>query len=102
MGNRYAHLQEPDDELDFHGFGRIDGQTVKRTTIAFVKDAHKRGHARVRIITGKGRHSTGAPLVRPQVLRTLEELEAQGLVASYATERRDRGGEGAFLVLLSA
>ena len=34
-------------------------------------------------------------------MRTLAQLEARGLVASYRPERRDRGGEGAFFVILT-
>ena len=101
MANRYAHLNEPDDTLDFHGRGRLTSGDVKQATESFVTAAHKRGCARVRIITGKGLHSAGAPKVKPQVERTLAHLEARGLVASYRPERRDRGGEGAFFVILT-
>lgn len=101
MGNRYAHLNEPDDELDFHGLGTLGGAEVKQRTIAFVEGAAARGCTRVRIITGKGLHSAGAPKVRPQVARTLDALEARGTIQSYRPERRDRGGDGAFLVTLA-
>ena len=100
MANRYAHLGEPDDELDFHGLGSMGGAEIKRRTIDFVQGAARRGCGRVRIVTGKGLHSAGAPKVRPQVERTLKALEAEGVVASYRPERVDRGGDGAFLVVL--
>lgn len=67
MGNRYAHLNEPDDTLDFHAHGRVSPGDVNRITIEFVKAARARGCARVRIITGKGLRSDGAFLAQLNV-----------------------------------
>lgn len=101
MANRYAHLGEPEDELDFHGLGPLQGKEIKRRTVDFVRAAGKRGLQRVRIVTGKGLHSAGKPVVRPQVERTLRSLEAEGVVRAFRSERQDRGGDGAFLVHLA-
>lgn len=100
MANRYAHLREPDDELDFHGTGPIRGAEIKRRTIDFIRAAAKRGCTRVRIITGQGRHSAQGPVVKPQVERTLAALEDEGTVRTWRPERLDRGGDGALLVEL--
>ncbi len=101
MGNRYEHLRHPDAELDFHGLGPLRGAEIKRRTIDFIKASAKAGHARVRIITGKGNRSADGPVVRPQVARTLRSLEAEGLVVDYAPEALDRGGDGAFRIRLA-
>jgi len=98
--NRYADLNQPQDELDFHGRGPLGGHAVKQATTAFVADARERGLERVRIITGRGVHSRGEAKVRPQVERTLRALEAEGRIASYRPEKVGRGGDGAFFVRL--
>lgn len=98
--NRYENFGKPQDVLDFHGRGRVEGATVKRDTIEFIRSARARGLDRVRIVTGKGVHSRGAPLVRPQVDRTLKQLEKAGDVASYRSEKVGSGGDGAFFVRL--
>lgn len=98
--NRYADLREPEDELDFHGTGPIARSEIKRRTIEFVEDARNRGLARVRIVTGKGLHSARGPVVRPQVLRTLQALERDGMICDFRDENVGRGDTGAFFVTL--
>ena len=99
--NRYAHLQEPEDELDFHGLGPLGGAEIKARTTAFLEAARRRGLRRVRIVTGKGVHSKRTAVVRPQVLRTLRGLEDAGIVTDFRSEKVGRGGEGAFFVTLA-
>ena len=99
-GNKYAHLGEPQDELDFHGRGPVTGGEVNRLTLAFVQEARRRGLERIRIVTGKGLHSAGKPIVRPQVERTLRRLEQDGAIASFRAEKVTAGGDGAFFVRL--
>lgn len=98
--NKYAHLGEPEDVLDFHDSGRVTSADVNRQTLAFVRDAAQRGLERVRIVTGKGRHSAGKPVVKPQVERTLRRLEQDGAITSFRTEKVGAGGDGAFFVKL--
>lgn len=99
--NRYAHLHEPEDELDFHGLGPIRPAEVKRKTLDFVEDARARGCSRVRIVTGKGLHSAGKPVVRPQVERTLRSLATQGRIVGFRIEKVGHGAEGAFFVQIT-
>ena len=98
--NRYAGHNEPEDVLDFHELGRVSNTDVKRETLAFIQDARGRGLARVRIVTGKGNRSAGKPIVRPQVERTLRQLEQDGTITSYRPEKLGAGGDGAFFVKL--
>jgi len=96
--NRYGHLNEPQAVLDFHDQGSLSGQAIQQRTRAFIEDAVSAGHARVRIITGKGLHSRGEPRARPQVLRTLGRLEGEGLIRAFQAETLQAGGEGALRV----
>ena len=96
--NRYAHLNEPEDVLDFHGRGPITPGDVKRETEAFVRACAQAGMSRIRIITGKGLHSKGKPVVRPQVERVLRRFESDGTVRSFQSETTRGGGDGAFRI----
>lgn len=96
--NRYAHLNRPDAVLDFHDQGSLSRQAIKARTIAFIETARAAGHKRLRIVTGKGLHSRGKPLARPQVLRTLRALESEGLVRGFHEETLAGGGEGALRI----
>ena len=96
--NRYGHLNEPQAVLDFHDRGGLSGQVIQQETRAFIEAAVSAGHARVRIITGKGLHSRGEPRAKPQVLRTLGKLEREGLIRAFHAETLQAGGEGALRV----
>ena len=99
--NKYRHLQEPQATLDFHDEGVLDSAAVKRRTEAFIADCRRRGLERVRLITGKGRHSKGRPVVGPQVRRTLKALEAKGVIVSFGDAKVTEGGAGAVDVVLA-
>lgn len=99
--NRYAHLNAPQRELDFHEHGPLTPQRVKQMTEAFVDSCREEGLERIRIITGKGVHSKGGrPIVKPQVQRTLDALSRSGAVASWSMAKLTEGGEGAIDVRL--
>ena len=96
--DRYAHLNEPQDVLDFHAGRPLTGSEIKRATIAFVEEAKGRGLTRVLIVTGRGTRSRAGPVAKPQVARTLGDLEREGTIRSYAPGKAAQGGDGAFLV----
>ena len=99
--NKYAHLQRPEATFDFHDRGILRGADVKRMTEDFVQKSRAKGLRRIRIITGKGRGSTGEPLVGPQVRRTLEALRRTGVVESSAEAKVTEGGSGAVDIVLT-
>ncbi len=99
--NKYEGMNTPEAVLDFHDDGVITSQDVKKRTEAFIRDASTQGFLRVRIITGKGVHSKGKPVVEPQVNRTLRNLTTEGIVESYRTENDGDGGRGAIRVDLT-
>ena len=99
--NKYEHFHKPQAEFDFHDRGILDGSTVKRMTEEFVEQCRKDGLLRLRIITGKGRGSQGAPLVGPQVRRTLDALRRAGIVATFSDAKVTEGGHGAVDVELA-
>lgn len=96
--NRYEHLSNAQAELDYHGRGVLTPDDIRELCRDFVLRASDRGHARVRIITGKGRNSANGPVVKPTVITLLNKMRREGLIRDFQTERFDRGGDGAIAV----
>jgi DNA-nicking Smr family endonuclease len=96
--NKYAHLSEPEAQLDFHNQGSLTPNQIKQRLNEFIQESHQKGIKKLLIITGKGLHSENTAVVRPLVQNL---LSSHPLVKSTLTARRDRGGEGAFEVLLN-
>jgi DNA-nicking Smr family endonuclease len=96
-GNKYAHMNQPQAELDYHDRGKLTEQEIKSLAQEFIENCVERGVKRILIITGKGLHSAEGPVVRPLLKWYLHKLPQ---VLSVETARRDRGGDGAFEVEL--
>lgn len=96
--NRYAQANQPDATLDFHQRPGLTSKDVHHCVLEFVRAQLAKGARRLRIVTGKGLHSAGDPLVRPQVERSLRRLEKEGAVRHWVSEPLDAGGQGALRV----
>lgn len=96
--NRYEHLSSAQAELDYHDRGVLSPDEIRALCRDFITTAKKRGHSRVRIITGKGRNSSNGPVVKPTVIALLNKMRREGLIRDHQTERFDRGGDGALAV----
>lgn len=96
-GNKYAHMNQPQAELDYHDRGKLTEHEIKSLAQAFIEECAERGMQKVLIITGKGLHSEQGPVIRPMLKWYLHKLPQ---VLSVETARRDRGGEGAFEIEL--
>ena len=89
------------DELDLHLSGAREAETILRAFIVHARDA---GHGCVRVIHGKGLHSTdafgrgGAPVLKNLVDRLLRQRS--DVLAFHSAPPR-AGGTGAVLVLLA-
>lgn len=92
IGNKYAHLSEPQATLDFHNRGILTEHEICSLAQQFVEDSLSKGFHRILIITGKGLHSKEGPVIEPLLREFLPTLPS---VRSVLTARRDRGGEGA-------
>ena len=80
-----------DAELDLHGLGGIEARSAVR---AFLDGWRRRKTgAVVHIITGKGKGSTGGPVLRGLV-KSLLQGELRGLVAEWGLD----DGEGGYRV----
>ena len=80
-----------DAELDLHGFGAIEARSAVR---AFLQGWRRRkSGAVVHIITGRGKGSPGAPVLRGLV-KTLLQSELRALVSEWSLD----DGEGGYRV----
>lgn len=81
-----------DAELDLHGMTSWEATSALEI---FLEKSRAAGHHRVRIITGKGLHSEGEPVLRAQAQ---EILQAEEL--SFVRAKIQEGGTGALIVTL--
>ncbi len=95
--NKYADKVAIGATLDFHDRGILTEKQVGEMLSLFIHDCVKKGHHTVLVITGKGLHSDRGPRVKLWVEVALQKSEQ---VMSYKEARRDRGGGGAYEVLL--
>lgn len=96
--NKYADLNEPQAEFDFHDLGILSTAEIQKMATNFLQESKKSGLQKVLIITGKGLHSKDNEAVVKPVL--LEYLPTLSFVSSVRLARRDRGGDGALEVVL--
>jgi DNA-nicking Smr family endonuclease len=97
--NKYADMNAPQAEIDFHGMGVLYPEDIEKKCDEFITKSQKKGLKRVLVITGKGLHSSeGGPVVKPTVVQFLKR---DGRVFRFTEARRDRGGSGAFEVELN-
>ena len=88
----------PQETLDLHGCTALEAEEMSRR---FIKEANQRSLKTVRIITGKGLHSPGGKAVLPDAIEQLVViLKKEGVVASFAWEKKVKSKSGALLVYL--
>lgn len=85
-----------DYQLDLHGLSR---EEALDSLARFVAGAYNRGQKAVLIISGKGNHSPGEPVLQAAVSGWLRE-KGREMVAEFAPAPRQMGGGGAFVVFL--
>jgi DNA-nicking Smr family endonuclease len=84
-------------EIDLHGMTRT---RAHGELTAFLAASQRAERACVRVITGHGRRSEGAGVLRELVPRWLNEPAMRARVLAFAVAQPRHGGDGAFYVLL--
>jgi len=87
---RPPHIQA---ELDLHG---CTASEARQEVMEFLEEAHREAWSRIRIVVGKGLHSSLGVAILPTTIKNL--LTEQGYTYTYA--KLADGGEGALEVLL--
>jgi DNA-nicking Smr family endonuclease len=83
--------------LDLHGL-TVAG--AREAVAVFLRDSVRAGFTTVRIVHGRGRHSTDRPLMKENVERWLRHRRLARFVIAYTSARVIDGGGGAVYVLL--
>jgi DNA-nicking Smr family endonuclease len=81
----------PDHTLDLHGMLKDDA--LRKVEIT-VKDMKARGYVKLRIITGKGKHSENQPVIPDAVDELLIKLKREGVIRMISWENRTVKGSG--------
>lgn len=97
MANKYKHLQTPQAEFDFHGYGPLTQAQILDMADEFIQDCLANGYRLVSIITGVGLHSKNGPVIKPAIADFLKNHPA---VESFNEGKFTQGGSGLFLVKL--
>jgi len=88
--------EESGASLDLHGLTLAEAEVKIE---AFIQRCQGLGLSRVRIITGRGRHSPQGPVLKKGAERFLRRLKQEGRVAAVSWEGRERES-GALIVRL--
>ncbi len=98
--NRLRHLKrgiiQVNRQLDLHGLSREEALDALEPFIASARSAAEKA---VLIITGKGLHSVGEPVLQQAVAGWLRD-QGRSMITEYAPAPQEMGGGGAFVVFL--
>lgn len=94
---KLAAYPPPEEELNLHG---CTGDEAARKTRAFITGVAVLRLRTVLIITGKGLHSPGPPVLPLVVEGCLEELKLTGVIFHYSWGSKGRDHSGAVEVFL--
>ncbi len=86
-----------DRDLDLHG---LRAASARRELSRALEDAARAGARVLRVVHGRGNHSSGPAVLRDEVLAALKRAPLAALVAACAPAPQSAGGAGATLVLL--
>ncbi len=94
---KWTFKHPPDEELDLHGLTREEA--LKKVDF-FIENSRRWGLKIVRIITGKGLHSTSGPVLKDAVEERIVELKKSGMVSGFKWEKKKKRKSGAIVVIL--
>ena len=94
--NKYADLSLAEDEFDFHGLGPLTPHEIEELAYNFLWKSYQNHLYKVRIITGKGLHSSEGPIIKPTLQQYLPSLP---FVKQVTTAKYNEGGTGALDII---
>jgi len=87
----------PETQLDLHG---CTAPEAEAKAMAFIIAAQRNGLRTLRLITGKGRHSQGRPVLPDVVEQVAMELRKKRVVLSFHWEKKSKHKSGALILHL--
>jgi DNA-nicking Smr family endonuclease len=97
LRRRLRDYPPPQAELDLHGLTSV--QAAERTE-RFVRESRQRGRRTVLIITGRGLHSDGRPVLPDVVENRIAALRQRNWILTFQWERGSKRRSGALIVFL--
>lgn len=97
LRRRLREYPPPQAELDLHGLTSI--QAAEQTE-RFVRESRQRGRRTVLIITGRGLHSDGRPVLPDVVESRIADLRQRNWILTFQWERGSKRRSGALIVYL--
>ena len=94
---KLSKYPEPQDEIDLHG---LKGNEAELKADFFIRDSKARGLVSIRIIMGKGTHSTGRAILRDIVEGKIIALKREGQIHTFKWEKEKKLKSGAVIVYL--
>jgi DNA-nicking Smr family endonuclease len=92
--SRRLRAMKPEARIDLHGMTQLEAEAALS---AFLEAASRRGYEKILVITGKGIHSQGEPILGKAARRV---LEASPWAGRFGTADASEGGGGALWVLI--
>ena len=97
LGERLKNYPPPQAECDCHGLTAAEAETALHRFLAL---AGRTALRTVRIITGKGLHSRGGPVLRDLVESELRLLKKKGAIVAFRWEKKEKERSGSVIVYL--
>lgn len=94
--SRRVRTKRPDASLDLHGMTQAEAEAALER---FLESSARLGLEKVLVITGKGNHSQGEPILGKMARRVLESSPVAG---RFGAADAQEGGKGALYVILRA
>lgn len=95
---RIKRYPGPQAELDLHG--DTARRAVEKTAL-FIESSRRHGLLTLRIIVGRGSHSSDGPVLPDAVAGKLSELKSSGRILDFRWERQGKSKSGAVIVYLN-
>lgn len=86
-----------EEEIDLHDFTRAEAQPL---VVARLTALRREGKRIVLVITGRGKSTDGAGVLRTAMVRWLTEPPLDRVVLAFTNAQRQHGGAGAIYVML--
>jgi DNA-nicking Smr family endonuclease len=97
LGEQLKNYPPPQAKCDCHGLTAAEAETALHR---FLAQAGRTALRTVRIITGKGLHSPGGPVLRDLVESELRLLKKNGAIVAFRWENKEKERSGSVIVYL--
>lgn len=96
-GQRLKGYPPPQAEFDCHGLTAVEAE---KKLHRFIAQAGRTSLRTLRVITGKGLHSPGGPVLRDMVESELRLLKKNGAIVAFRWEKKEKERSGSVIVYL--